>query len=212
MSRICLPYLETGDIRNYQFQKLLVGQFNLRSSLADLIHYEIAEAKAGHKAEIFLKMNSLQDSEMIYLLYKASQAGVKIRLIVRGICSLVPGIKGWSENIKAISIVDRYLEHSRIFLFHHGGKELMYSGSADWMERNLSRRIETIFPILDSDIKNELMDFLDIQWSDNVKSRHIHARKNNTYKKGKPVMLIQSQVETYYYYKRKEDKNKLHVT
>ena len=143
---------------------------------------------------------------MIKKLYEASAAGVKIRLNIRGICSLVPGLKNWSQNIKAISIVDRYLEHTRIFVFHHAGKDLMYASSADWMVRNLSHRIETAFPILDENIKNELLDFLEIQWSDNVKSRFIHVRKNNQYRRGKHVLTVQAQIETYYYYKRKEDK------
>ncbi len=200
--------LESGQMKSYRLNAMLVGKFNLREELERLILFEIKEAKASRKAEILLKMNSLQDPKMIYLLYQASRAGVRIRLIVRGICSLVPGRKDWSENIKAISIVDRYLEHSRIFLFHHRGKNKMYSGSADWMERNLSRRIETVFPITSPRIKSELMEYLDIQWNDNVKARQIHAKKNNSYRKGKPVMHIQSQLETYYYYKRKEDRKK----
>jgi len=200
--------LETGDIKKYQFQQLLVGKFNLRESFEELILFEIGEARAGRKAEIFLKMNSLQDKYMIALLYKASRAGVKVKLIIRGICSLVAGLKGWSENIKVISIVDRYLEHTRIFSFHHGGSKKLYAGSADWMERNLSRRIETIFPIMDKCIQGEIMDFLELQWSDNVKARHIHHKKNNQFKKGKPVMRVQSQIETFLYYKRKNDKIK----
>ncbi len=200
--------LEIGNIKNYKFQKLLVGKFNLRASLERLIAFEIKQAKKGKKAEIFLKMNSLQDKRIIRMLYQASQAQVRIRLIVRGICCLIPGIKGVSDNIKAISIVDRYLEHTRLYYFHHAGKQMLYSGSADLMERNLSRRIETLFPIIDKGIKAELRDFMDIQWNDNKKARIIHAKKNNTFRAGKPVMNIQSQPEMYHYYKRKEVKHK----
>jgi polyphosphate kinase len=198
--------LESTQLRNDKYEYLLVGQFNLRQSLKDLILFEIEEAKAGRRAEVMLKMNSLQDPDMIKLLYEASQAGVKIRLIIRGICSLVPGLKNWSDNIKAISIVDRYLEHTRLFLFYHGGDEKMYASSADWMVRNLSHRIETAFPILDQNIKSELQDFIEIQWSDNVKTRSIHAKKNNTYRTGKQVVSVQSQLEIYSYYKRREEK------
>ena len=200
--------LQKSQIEKYKYQYLLVGQSNLRAELNRLIEYEIEAAVAGNKAEIVLKMNSLQDPEMISKLYQASQAGVKIRLIIRGLCSLVPGLKKWSENIKAISIVDRYLEHARIFYFHHNGKEKVLAGSADWMVRNLSHRIETVFPILDSTIKSELKDFLEIQWSDNVKARNIHVKKNNTYRHGKQVMAVQAQLETHYYYNRNEEKSK----
>lgn len=199
--------LESGKPQKIACDHLLVGQVTMRAKLEKLIRFEIAEALAGRKAEISLKMNSLQDVRMIKLLYEASKAGVKLRLIIRGICCLVPSLKPWSKNIKAISIVDRYLEHSRIYWFHHGGKELIYSGSADWMERNLSRRIETLFPILDDSIKNELIDFFDMQWNDNTKSRYIHPKKNNHYKSGSSVMQIQSQIEMYFYYKRKENQH-----
>ncbi len=198
--------LETTHLKDYKFEHLLVGQFNLRDELNELIEYEMDQAKEGKPASITLKMNSLQDPAMVKKLYEASNAGVKIRLIIRGICSLVPGLKKWSDNIKAISLVDRYLEHTRIFLFHHSGEDKMYASSADWMTRNLSRRIETVFPILDPNIKNDLIDLLEIQWSDNTKTRFIHHRKNNTYRKGKRVLTVQAQIETYYYYKRKEEK------
>ena len=131
-----------------------------------LIDVEIAEAKAGRTASIILKMNSIQDEEMIEKLYEASEAGVRIELNIRGICCLMAGRKNLSENINAFSIVDRFLEHSRIFVFHHGGKEKFYLSSADWMERNLSFRIETCFPIYDPDIISELKDILHIQSAD----------------------------------------------
>ena len=140
---------------------------------------------------------------MIAALYKASKKGVEIKLIIRGICSLVPGIAKVSENIEAISIVDRYFEHSRIFYFHHSGEELTYLSSADWMVRNLHHRIETIFPILNQNIKNTIKDLLHIQLNDNVKARIIDVKKNNSYIRDTTDLAIRSQVESYYYFKRK---------
>jgi len=168
-------YLETKNRPPKPFKYLAVGQFNLKPMLLELIKYETAQAEKGKPAEIILKMNSLQDSEMISALYKASSKGVEIKLIVRGICSLVPGIEKVSENIEAISIVDRYLEHARIFYFFHGGEERTYLSSADWMVRNLHHRIETIFPVLDEDIKHTIIDLLHIQLNDNVKARIIKS-------------------------------------
>src|SRR5690606_471738 len=130
---------------------------------------EIANAKKGLPSGIVLKMNSVQDQAMIEKLYEASQAGVKIKMMIRGICCLVPLVKGFSENIEVYSIVDRYLEHSRIFIFHNNGDEKIYLSSADWMVRNLSYRIETAFPIFDPDHRKTLKDFIDLQFKDNVK-------------------------------------------
>jgi len=201
-------YLETKNRPPKPFKYLAVGQFNLKPMLLDLIAFETAQAVKGKPAEIILKMNSLQDSEMISALYKASNKGVEIKLIVRGICSLVPGIEKVSENIEAISIVDRYLEHSRIFYFFHGGEERTYLSSADWMVRNLHHRIETIFPILDQDIKETIIDLLHIQLNDNVKARLIDLNKNNSYVRDTTDLAIRSQVETYYYFKRKLEQEK----
>lgn len=198
-------YLETVKQPPQPFKHLLVGQFNLREGLESLIDFEIRKAKAGKSAKIILKMNSLQDPAMIKKLYEASQAGVTIKLIVRGICCLVPGVKGLSEKIEAISIVDRFLEHSRIFIFSHGGREKIYLSSADWMVRNLSYRIETCFPILDAKLRREIKDYVNIQLRDNVKSRLLDEDSTNDYYKNGSDMAIRSQVETYYYVKRKLD-------
>ncbi len=195
-------YLETVKMPDQEFRHLLVGQFNLRSGFEKLIEYEIEQAQKGNKALVILKMNSLQDREMIELLYKASQAGVEIKLIIRGICCLVPGVKGISENIHAISIVDRFLEHGRIFMFHHGGKEMIYLSSADWMERNLNYRVETAFPIYHEEIREQIKDFLQIQLADNVKARVLDAELSNTYYRNDSDLAIRSQLETYYYIKR----------
>lgn len=198
-------YLETVKQPQQPFKHLLVGQFNLREGFEKLIDFEIRKAKAGKAAKIILKMNSLQDPAMIHKLYEASQAGVTIQLIVRGICCLVPGLKGVSENIQAISIVDRYLEHSRVFIFYHGGREKIYLSSADWMVRNLSYRIETAFPILDAKLRREIKDYINIQLRDNVKARILDEESTNAYFKNGSDMAIRSQVETYYYVKRKLD-------
>ena len=198
-------FLETVKLPNEEFKHLLVGQFNLRKTLIQLIDFEIAEAHQGKKASIMLKVNSLQDEEMIEKLYEASQAGVKVELNLRGICSLMAGKKNLSENIKAYSIVDRFLEHSRIFIFHHGGQEKLYLSSADWMERNLSFRIETAFPIYDPKLTSEIKDILNIQRSDNVKARSLHYHHINQYLPNHSDLAIRSQHETYFYLKRKNE-------
>ncbi|MCB0588754.1 MAG: polyphosphate kinase 1, partial [Phaeodactylibacter sp.] len=198
-------FLETVKVPQQGFQHLLVGQFNLRTELEKLIDFEIEQALAGKRAEIILKLNSLQDQSMIEKLYKASQAGVKVQLVIRGICSLVPGIEGFSENISVTSIVDRYLEHARAFIFYHGGKELMYLSSADWMVRNLSYRVETTFPIYSEHIRNQIRDFIAIQLSDNVKARVIDKDSTNEYRADGSDLAIRAQMETYYYIKRQSE-------
>jgi len=190
-----------GRISDYNFEHLLVARFNMRKAFTRLIDKEISIAQGGGKGKIILKMNSLEDRKMIDKLYEASQKGVKIVLIIRGICCLIPGIKGMSENIHVYSIVDKYLEHARIFVFHNDGNPLIYSGSADWMRRNLSKRIEVIFPIYNNDIKNSILEILEIQMSDNVKSRVIDKRQINEYKKDNSAPEIRSQIALYDYLK-----------
>jgi len=182
-----------------KFHHLLVAPFNMRKKLVKLIHNEIKTAKQGRRAEIILKLNSLQDQRMIDELYKASDAGVKIKIIVRGICCLIPGIKGLSENIEITSIVDRFLEHTRVFVFHNNGNEKYYVASADWMKRNLSRRIEVGFPVYDSDLKKKLREIIDIQLTDNVKSRIIDKNQKNKYRKSSEDQVVQSQLKIYDY-------------
>jgi len=198
-------YLETTKMPTIEFEHLLVGQVNLRDKLVEFIQRETALAKAGKKAEIIIKVNSLQDKEMIDHLYEASQAGVIIKLIVRGICCLVPGIKGLSENITAISIVDRFLEHARVFYFHNNGEDRLFLSSADWMVRNLSYRIETTFPVYDPKLKTEIKNILNLQLNDNVKARVLDAEQHNFYRKNNHYLVIRSQTETYYYLKRREE-------
>lgn len=163
------------------FDHLLVAPFNMRSSFNALIDKEIEEAKAGREAWMILKMNSLEDTRVIQRLYKASNAGVNIKLIVRGICRLVPGIEGQSENISVISIVDRFLEHARAYVFNHAGDHQIYLASADWMKRNLSRRVEVAFPVYDKDHREAVMRMLEIQLSDNQKARVIDQSQSNPY-------------------------------
>ena len=160
---------------------LLVSPFALRSGFTALIDREIKHARAGRQAYLILKMNSLEDPGMIDKLYEAAQAGVKVRLIIRGICCLLAGIPDWSEGIEATSIVDRFLEHARIYLFGNGGQEEMYLASADWMTRNLDRRVEVAMPIYDRKIFGELRELLDFQLNDNVKARLLHGRQENRY-------------------------------
>ena len=179
-----------------QLYHLLLSPVFMRNGLIDLIDNEIENAKNGKKASIILKLNNLVDRKMISKLYLASQAGVQITLIVRGICSLIPGVPGLSENIKATCIVGRFLEHSRIFIFENDGNELYYISSADWMTRNLDHRVEVVSPILDPDLQKELRHIIELHLSDNVKARIINDGQNNQYKKsvGKK---INSQMEHY---------------
>jgi len=164
-----------------KFNSIWVTQFNLVPNLIDKIHQEIKNVKKGKKAHIILKMNGLQEQSMIDELYKASEAGVKIDLIVRGISCIVPG-QPYSENIQVTRIVDMYLEHARVWYFYHGGKEEVYLTSADWMIRNLFRRIETAFPVLDKKIKQTIIKILNIQLNDNVKACFVDDRMQNIFK------------------------------
>lgn len=203
-------YLETQKKPKVPFEHLLVGKFGMKEDLIKLIRKEVKHAKAGRKARIILKLNSLQDPLMIDELYAASEAGVEIKLIVRGICSLIPGKPGLSENIEAISIVDRFLEHARIFMFYNDGKRDLFISSADWMVRNLNYRIETVVPVYDDKIREILLDLIRIQLNDNVKARLIHFEENNSYKSSVNDLAIRSQTETYYYMKRLNEQFVVH--
>jgi polyphosphate kinase len=196
-------YLETGRKEGIpEFKHLLVGQFNLREGLVAKIDREIAIAKKGKPASMFLKMNSLEDTDMIEKLYEASKAGVKIKIITRGICCLVAGVEGVSENIEVISIVDRYLEHARIFIFANDGKEEIYLSSADWMNRNLSHRVETTFPVYAPELRKIIHDVMDLQLKDNVKARILSENYVNVYKTDDEDIATRAQVETYFYFKK----------
>lgn len=193
-----------NNIHRGIYRHMLVSPFNNRRKISGLIQQEIDNAKNGLPAAISLKLNNLVDNKMIYKLYDASRAGVKIRLIIRGVCCLVPGIKNLSENIEVISIVDRFLEHARFMIFENNGDPLYFLTSADWMERNLDKRIEAGTPLFDPAIKQEIQTIFDIQWKDNQKARIIDKKQKNKYKKpiqGEPPM--QSQKVLYDYYQKK---------
>lgn len=175
---------------------LIVSPFSTRKYFKERIAIEIENVIAGKEAYIILKLNNIQDPELIEFLYKANNSGVSIKLIIRGICCLVPGIKGQSENIKVISILDRFLEHGRVFIFANGGDEKMYMGSADWMTRNFDHRVEIITPILDTDIHKKIKTFIQFQLDDNVKSRAIKVDQDNFYVSSFKNE-IQAQIATY---------------
>ena len=165
----------TGYSARQEPQKLLVAPVNMRETLAELIRREIEHQKSGRSGRLIFKMNALEDPPMIRLLYRASQAGVKVDLLVRGICCLRPGVPGVSENIRVISIVGRFLEHSRIYYFQNGGEEQVYLGSADLMRRNLSHRVEIIFPVDDPRLVRRLKEILNVYLADQAKARYLQS-------------------------------------
>jgi polyphosphate kinase len=188
------------------FYHLVLSPFFLRNKINLLIENEIKNAQAGKKAFIYLKLNNLTDSEIIDNLYEASQAGVKIRLIVRGMLSLIPNVKKLSEKIDAIGIVDRFLEHSRYFIFCNGGNDQIYISSADLMTRNLDHRIEVTCPVYDKSIKCEIRKIFDIQWEDNVKARIFDSSQSNSFVKPGKKTINQSQIEVYNWLKKTNEK------
>lgn len=191
------------NYRIYNYRHIIASPHYTRNKFNKLINKEIAHAKAGNATYMKFKMNSLSDIEMIDKLYEASNAGVKIQLEVRGICSLIPGIPGMSENIEAISIVDNYLEHSRIYIFGNAGQPEVYISSADLMTRNLDGRVEVTCPIYDEEIKQELIDNFDLGWNGNVKAR-LHSEKlDNKYRQRGDKPIFRAQLETYKYYQNK---------
>lgn len=191
-----------GKLTEPVFRHLLVARFNMVPRLFELIEREIEHAEAGRRGRIVLKMNGLHDQHMIDELYRASEKGVEIDLIVRGICCLVPG-QPYSRNIRITRIVDMFLEHARIWYFYNDGKEEVYLTSADWMRRNLNRRIETAFPILDPEIKQEIIRIVQIQLSDNVKACLIDDQLRNNFKYDERPEKVRSQLAIYAYLKEK---------
>jgi polyphosphate kinase len=165
-----------------------------------MIDAEIANALQGKDAWIMVKLNNLSDKDMISKLYRASRAGVKIRMVVRSICSLIPGVSEMSDNIEAVSIVGRFLEHSRIIVFCNGGDEQYYISSADWMPRNLDARIEVAMPVYDPAIRRELKHILQTQLQDNVKARLIDTKQDNRHKRNNRPTLS-SQLSFYEHYR-----------
>jgi len=190
----------------FNYDHIIVSPHHTRAKLIGLVDQEIENAKKGLPSGITLKMNSLSDLAMIDKLYEANRYGVKIKLIVRGICSIIPQVPGFSENIEAISIVDRYLEHSRVFVFTNAGEPKYYISSADWMNRNIDYRVEVAVPIYDKRIQKQLHDHLHIMWLDNVKSRVLNQEQDNAYKKHQGPR-IRSQIEMYSYVRKTLKKN-----
>ena len=195
--------------KRFKYKHLLVSPYYMRDEFMELIDRERKNAEKGRPAYIFAKCNSLTDERIIEKLYEAGQAGVDIRLIVRGACCIVPQVKGMSDNIRAISIVDKYLEHARVYIFCNGGSPKTYIGSADWMARNLDKRVEVLAPIMDKNIARVLQNVFDIQWSDNVKARDLADQQGNSYiERFEGTEQVRSQTALYEYYKSFIDKKK----
>lgn len=200
-------YIE-NPYRPVSFDLLIVSPSNSRQQLSQLIENEIANAKLGKKASLTLKANNLVDKELINKLYEASSAGVKVRMIIRGMCSLVPGIENISDNISIISIVDRFLEHPRVIITHNDGDPLVYLSSADWMKRNIDHRIEVGVPVRDSRLKQRIIDIINIHFTDTVKARRIDKEMSNTYVPRGNRKKVRSQLAIYDYLKNVEKQTK----
>ena len=185
-----------------KYKHLIVSPHYTKSFFKKLIDKEIANAKAGKEAYIRIKMNSFTSYKMVDKLYEASRAGVKIQMIVRGLCCLVPGIEGMSENIEIISIIDKFLEHTRLYIFGNNDDPKIYISSADWMTRNIDNRVEVSCPIYDEDIKKELQDLFEICWNDNVKARIVNETQDNQYRRNDKEK-VRAQFDTYDYYLKK---------
>ncbi|MGB1320818.1 MAG: polyphosphate kinase 1 [Vibrio gallaecicus] len=200
-------YIE-NPYRPVKFDHLIVSPRNSRKKLYQLIDGEIANAEAGKKAQITLKVNNLVDKGLINKLYSASNAGVNIRMIIRGMCSLVPGVEGVSENIKIISIIDRFLEHPRVLITHNDGDPQVYISSADWMTRNIDHRIEVTTPIRDGRLKQRIIDIVNIHFTDTVKARWIDKEMSNSYVPRGNRKKLRSQIAIYDYLKSVEKKSR----
>ncbi|MDR2954517.1 MAG: polyphosphate kinase 1 [Prevotella sp.] len=185
-------------------KQLMLSPYYMRNQFEELIKQEIKNAQSGKPAFIYAKLNTLTDEDLIELLYKASKAGVDIRLIVRGACSLQPQLKDLSENIRVISIIDNFLEHARLAIFANGGEEKAFIMSADWMTRNLDRRVEVGTPILDKKIRKTVIDVFNIQWADNEKARDLSVFGINQYVEKGDNSSCRSQIALYEYYKKME--------
>lgn len=190
-----------------KFRELLVSPNEMKPKILRLISDEIRNAKEGLEAWIKVKINHITDEEVVAKLYEASQAGVKISLLVRGNCSLVPGLPGISENISAAGIIDTYLEHSRILIFANGGTPKYFLGSADWMPRNLVNRIEVLTPVYDEDLQHDLERTIDYGLRDTTNARIVDGRGTNAFPQGTP---FRSQEQLYIdYLKESQERNNI---
>jgi polyphosphate kinase len=194
--------------RSSTFKHLIVSPNFMRSRITGLINKEIKNALNGKESYIILKMNNITDPGLIKKLYDASEAGVKIKMIIRGMFSLIPGREEMSSNIEAISIVDKFLEHTRIFIFANNGDEKIYISSADWMPRNIDRRIEVTCPIYDETLKKEIKEYLAIQWADNVKARILDENLRNIFRQADGVKKVRTQWRIYDYLKNYHSSDK----
>ena len=210
-SKICKEINKVFDFFevNYEIKKynhLIVSPHYTRNAIYEMIDTEILNAKSGVISGIKIKLNSLSDHGIIDKLYEASNAGVQVQLIVRGLCCLIPGVQGMSENIEVISIIGKFLEHPRLFIFSNNGKNDIYISSADFMGRNLDNRVEVSCPIYDLDIKKQIVEMFEIGWSDNVKAREISNNNDNAYRNNGEA-LVRSQFVMYDYYLNKLKNN-----
>lgn len=187
------------NYKTFSYKHLLVSPFNMEKKLHRLINSEAKNAREGKEAYVYAKLNGLSQKKTIDRLYKAGNAGVDIKMVIRGVCCLLPGVEGLSRNIEVLSIVDKYLEHSRIYVFCNDGDPLVYISSADWMPRNLERRVEVAAPILDQALKQELVDYLNIQFEDNAKARVINEEQDNAERNSTGNKSVRAQVEIYEY-------------
>ncbi len=187
------------NYKKFEYEKLIISPYNTKKFFKSLIKNEIKNAKRGKDAFIKIKLNNITNYEMVEELYKAAEEGVKIYLVVRGICCLIPNQKNAHNNIELISIVDKFLEHTRMFIFCNNGKNKTYISSADWMTRNLDNRVEVTIPIEDEKISNQLNDIFSIYWNDNQKSRYVNSENNNEYRKNE-LGIIRSQSQVYNYH------------
>jgi polyphosphate kinase len=193
------------NLKTGSYKHLAVAPFNMRKRFVKLINNEIENAAAGKEAYIILKLNSLVDEEMIAKLYEASSAGVKVKMIIRGICSLVTELAGYSNNIEAISIVDKYLEHARVAIFCNGGQEKYFITSADWMARNLDHRSEVAVPVYDESLQKELRTIIDLQWNDNTKARILNTRQDNKYRQPDAKTKNRAQDDIFRYFRNQKN-------
>ena len=173
------------NYKKFKFKHLILSPYNTQTHFTELIENEILNAKKGKEAFIKIKLNNITSYSMVEELYRASINGVKIKMIIRGICCLIPNQSNMSSNIDVISVVDKFLEHTRLFIFCNGGKTKTYISSADWMTRNIENRVEVTCPILDKNISKKLNEIFDIYWKDNVKARLVNSLKNNEYRTNK---------------------------
>jgi len=197
----------TGYSEPPLFNRLVMSPVGMREKILLLIQREADWARNGQGAEILLKMNSLVDPKIIQELFTAGKAGVRIQMNVRGICCLRPGIPGTSENIRVVSIVDRYLEHSRAFVFNNGGDPEVYLSSADWMPRNMDRRVELMFPILQRDLREQVIDIVRAQLADNQKARVL--KQDGTYERVAAGRAEPLRVQEYLYLKNVEEQERI---